>query len=167
MRRVQVASAAFLLALIPAAARADACPASTVDIADWPIVRSARVPGFTLRLPRAFARDTTPIATDSTPSARWRDAARGRFTMSHLTSTAIPASLPASENSPTSMRCETRVGAATATIVAFGDGPSTYVVHARIRWPDGELLDVHADAADREHLEQLLAAVRTIRRTGA
>src|SRR5204862_8145630 len=106
-------------------------------------------------------------ATDSTPSARWRDAARGRFTMSHLTSTAIPASLPAPENSPTSMRCETRVGAATATIVAFGDGASTYVVHARIRWPDGELLDVHADAADREHLEQLLAAVRTIRRTGA
>jgi hypothetical protein len=46
-------------------------------------------------------------------------------------------------------------------------GTNTFVVHARIRWPDGETLDVQADATDRSRLEQLLAAVRTIRRTGA
>jgi hypothetical protein len=36
-----------------------------------------------------------------------------------------------------------------------------------VRWPDGEELVVSADAAGRAQLDQLLAAVRTIRRTGA
>jgi hypothetical protein len=63
--------------------------------------------------------------------------------------------------------CEDRVGSATATIVAYGEGTNAFVLHARIRWPDGEMLDVRADATDRPHLEQLLAAVRTIRRAGA
>jgi len=46
-------------------------------------------------------------------------------------------------------------------------GVTTFVVHARIRWPDGEELDVRGDAPDRERLAQLLTAVRTIRRAGA
>jgi hypothetical protein len=148
-------------------ARADGCPASTVDIAEWPIVRSPRVPGFTLRLPRTFTRDSAPGARDSAPSARWSDAARGRLTLSHLTTSATPASFPAADGATSPTRCETRVGAATATILAYGDGPTAYVVHARIRWPDGEAVEVRADAANRAHLELLIAAVRTIRRAGA
>jgi hypothetical protein len=151
----------------PSSARADGCPASSVDVGSWALVRSSRVPGFSLRLPRSFTRDSTTAATDSMPTARWTDAARGRFTMSHRTTTSASASLPVSEGLPSYARCEDRVGAATATIVAYGDGKSAYVVHARIRWPDGEALDIHASATDRAQLDQVLAAVRTIRRVGA
>jgi hypothetical protein len=147
-------------------ARPDACPASTVDIADWPIVRSPRVPGFTLRLPRTFTRDSARSTSDSAPAAHWSDAARGRLTLSHRADNdASP--IPSANDGAKYVRCETRVGSATATIVSYDVGTSTYVLHAEIRWPDGEALDVHASAADRAHLAQLLAAVRTIRRAGA
>ena len=148
-------------------ARADGCPASTVDVADWAVVRSARVPGFTLRLPRSFTRDTTASSRELQSSARWRDAARGRFAMSHLGATATtPAPLP-NVDGATATRCDTSIGAATATIVSYADGPSAYVVHAQIRWPDGEAVEVHANAVGRAHVELLIAAVRTIRRAGA
>jgi len=51
--------------------------------------------------------------------------------------------------------------------VAQGSQNGPFVVRARIRWPDGEELDVRGDAPDRERLAQLLTAVRTIRRSGA
>ena len=146
--------------------RADGCPASTVDIGDWPIVRSARVPGFTLRLPRSFTRDSVQAAREPTRNARWSDATRGRFVMSHLEASATPAPLPTLDGA-ISTRCDTSIGAAKATIVTYADGPSAYLVHAQIRWPDGEALEVRADAASRAHVELLIAAVRTIRRTGA
>jgi hypothetical protein len=159
--------AGIALALASSSARAEGCPASTVDVADWAIARSARVPGFTLRLPRSFARDTTGSSRDLPSSARWSDAARGRFAMSHLGATeTTPAPLPGID-SATSTRCDTSIGTATATIVTYADGPSAYVVHARIRWPDGEAMEVHANAASRAHVELLIAAVRTIRRAGA
>jgi hypothetical protein len=148
-------------------ARADGCPASSVDVADWPIVRSARVPGFTLRLPRSFTRDSATTAVDSTPIARWTDAARGRFTLSHHAAGATAALEHGMGERGSATRCEVRVGSATATIVSYGEGANAYVVHARIRWPDGEAIDVRADATDREHLDLLLAAVRTVRRAGA
>ena len=164
--RALLASAVLVLASA-ASARADECPASKVDIGDWPIVRSARVPGFTLRLPRSFARDSSQGSRAPGPSAGWSDTAGARFTMTHRGTDAMPASLPPSDGATPSTSCETRVGAATATIVAYGAGPSAYVIHARIRWPDGESVDVRADAADPMHLDLLLAAVRTIRRAGA
>jgi hypothetical protein len=146
-------------------ARADGCPASSVDVADWPIVRSARVPGFTLRLPRSFTRDSTATFGDSTSSARWSDAARGRLTLSRRSGAA--ATVPSAEGRTEYARCDDRVGLATATIVSYADGSSGYVVRARITWADGESVDLYASATDREHLAQLLAAVRTIRRAGA
>ena len=158
---------ALLVLASATSARADECPASSVDVADWPIVRSAKVPGFTLRLPRSFTRDSAPGSRTATPSAHWSDTAGGRFTMSHRSTDAMPASLPPSESPAPATRCETRVGAATATIVAYGAGPGGYVVRAQIRWPDGESVDVRADATDATHLALLLAAVRTIRRAGA
>lgn len=163
--RALLGGLALALAL-GSSARADGCPASNVDVADWPIVRSARVPGFTLRLPRTFTRDSITIAADSTPSARWRDAARGRLALSRQ-SGAAATSVPSAEGRAEYARCEDRVGSATATIVSYGQGANAYVIHAQIRWPDGEAVDVRADAADREHLAQILAAVRTIRRAGA
>lgn len=164
--RALLAIAGLTLAA-PPSAWADGCPPSRVDIANWAIVRSARVPGFTLRLPRSFARDSTTAAVDSAPTARWIDTARGRFAMSHRSVATPPPALPEPAGLTSLARCEDRVGTATATIVTYGDGKSAYVVHARIRWPDGEALDVRANAADRANLDQLVAAVRTIRRAGA
>ena len=158
---------AVLALAAPRAARANECPASKIDIGDWALVRSAKMPGFTLRLPRTFTRDSASTAGGSAPSARWIDPARARLTMSHRTATAAATPLPASGGRTMYTTCEDRVGSATATIVAYAEGTNTFVVHARIRWPDGETLDVRADATDRSRLEQLLAAVRTIRRVGA
>jgi len=151
---------------VASSARADGCPASSVDVADWPIVRSARVPGFTLRLPRSFARDSSTIAGDSTPSARWSDAAHGRLALSRQSGAALT-SVPSAEGRTEYARCEARVGSATATIVSYAEGSGIYVIRARIAWPDGESVELHASAADRAHLDQLLAAIRTIRRAGA
>ena len=163
--RAVLAGAALMLG--SSSAHADGCPASTVDIGNWAIVRSARVPGFTLRLPRTFIRDSASQSDGSAPMARWSDAARAHFTMSHRTASVTPAPLPESDGRASYTRCEDRVGTATATIVAYGEGTDSFVVHAHIRWPDGEALDVHANAADRARLDELLAAVRTIRRAGA
>lgn len=146
-------------------ARGHGCPASRVDVADWPIVRSPRVPGFTLRLPRTFTRDSAATAGDSAPSAAWSDA-RARFTLTRQSATAATPE-PGAEGRTNYVRCEDRVGSAMATIVSYAQGATAYVVHARIRWPDGESVAVRADAADRTTLEQLLAAVRTLRRAGA
>jgi hypothetical protein len=146
--------------------RADGCPTSTVDIADWPVVRSARVPGFTFRLPRSFTRDSAVTAREAAPSARWSDGARARFALSHPSTGAAPAQLPSAEGA-TSSRCDTSVGAATATIVTYADGATAYIVQAHIRWPDGEAVEVRADAPSRAHVELLIAALRTIRRAGA
>ena len=151
----------------PSTSWANECPAPKVDIADWALVRSAKMPGFSLRLPRTFTRDTASTAVEPAPSARWSAATRARLTMSHRTATAAATPLPASGGRTMYSICEDRVGVATATIVAYGEGTNAFVVHARIRWPDGETLDVRADATDRAHFEQLLAAVRTIRRVGA
>lgn len=146
-------------------ARGDGCPPSRVDVADWPIVRSARVPGFTLRLPRSFTRDSTATAVDSAPRAAWSDA-HARFTLSRQPATALTPE-PGVAGRAGYAQCEDRVGSAVATIVSYPQGANAYVVVARIRWPDGESVDIRADATDRTALEQLLAAVRTLRRAGA
>ena len=154
--------AGLLLALVqPSSARADGCPATVIDVADWPVVRSPRLPGFTLRLPRTFARDAA--------AAHWTAASRARLTIAQRAPGATaPAVAPAAGRADYA-RCEARVGAATATIVSYaGDASASgFVVDARIQWPDGEELHLRGDAPDREHLALLLAAVRTIRRAGA
>ena len=156
--------AGILLALVhPSPARADGCPTTTIDVADWPVVRSPRLPGFSLRLPRTFTRDVAASA------AHWTAASRARLTIAQRTAGATPPTVPSAEGRAGFARCEARVGAATATIVSYAEdaGARGFVVDARIHWPDGEELHLRADAPDREHLAQLLAAVRTVRRAGA
>ena len=164
--RTLLVYAAMALAA-PSPVHAVECPALKVDVGDWALVRSAKMPGFTLRLPRTFVRDSASTTGGTAPSARWIDPARARLTMSHRAATSAATPLPASGGRTIYAVCEDRVGTATATIVAYGEGANSFIVHALIRWPDGEMLDVRADAPDRAHLEQLLAAVRTIRRAGA
>ena len=162
--------------LVATASPADGqtCAAARLDVADWALVRSANVPGFTLRLPRAFARDSAApsgVTLTKSPTAWWTDASRGRLGLirsAHDSSSR--AALASAGGRSGYLRCEERVGSAVAVIVHYeavaqgsADGP--FVVHARIRWPDGEELDVRGDAPDRERLAQLLTAVRTIRRS--
>ena len=161
------------------AAAVETCATPRIDIADWPIVRSARVPGFTLRLPRSFALDADSrvgAAPATLTAAGWTDSLQGRFALSRFPndgSTRPP--MPSADGRAGYRRCEAQVGTAVADIVSYADqqpaGATTlasrFVVHARVRWPDGEELVVSADAAGRTQLDQLLAAVRTIRRTGA
>jgi hypothetical protein len=148
----------------------EACVPATTDISSWPIVRSPRVPGLTLRLPRSFERDsgasTEPARSGIT--ARWTQAAGGQLVISRG---AVPsAALAASAGAPSYNRCEERVGSAVAVIESVDrgtEGQSAFRLQARLRWPDGEEILVVGDAADRERFAELLAAVRTIRRTSA
>jgi hypothetical protein len=175
-RHTSFALVGLLLAAASASAGGQSCAAARLDVADWALVRSANVPGFTLRLPRAFTRDSTaaPNATRTTsPTAWWADATRGRLGLIRLAhDTTARAELASAGGRSGYLRCEERVGSAVAVIVHYdaaaqGNRNGPFVVRARIRWPDGEELDVRGDAPDRERLAQLLTAVRTIRRSGA
>jgi hypothetical protein len=165
-----------LLLATTSPALAQSCAAPHLDVATWALVRSANVPGFTLRLPRAFARDSAAsagVAATKTPTAWWTDASRGRLGLVRVAGDSASRSVLTSAGGRSGyLRCEERVGSAVAVIVhydttATGSADGPFVVHARIRWPDGEELDVRGDAPDRDRLAQLLTAVRTIRRAGA
>lgn len=156
----------------------ESCAAATADISSWPIVRSPRVPGLTLRLPRTFERAAAGSAPSfpATPvaSERWSHAAQGQLVITR--GGAAPDLVPArAAAGPAYSRCEERVGSAVAVIESYDRGASgaaaagerVFHVRARFRWPDGEELVVLGDAADRERFAELLAAVRTIRRTSA
>jgi hypothetical protein len=165
---------AALLGAVASTAEGQSC-AARLDVANWALVRSADVPGFTLRLPRAFARDsataTSPTLTKSR-TAWWADATRGRLGLIRSAhDSSAPADLASAGGRSGYLRCEERVGSAVAVIVHYdgvqGNRSGPFVVRARIRWPDGEELDIRGDAPDREGLAQLLTAVRTIRRSGA
>ena len=155
-------------------ATAQSC-ASRLDVADWALVRSADVPGFTLRLPRAFTRDSTAAASAALARSRaawWADATRGRLGLIRSAhDSSARTELVSAVGRSGYLRCEERVGSAVAVIVHYdvaqGSRNGPFVVRARIRWPDGEELDIRGDAPDRERLAQLLTAVRTIRRSGA
>ena len=163
-----------LLGVVAPAVGGQSC-AARLDVADWALVRSADVPGFTLRLPRAFTRDSAarPSATlTSSRTAWWADATRGRLGLIRSAhDPAAQAELASAGGRSGYLRCEERVGSAVAVIVHYdgaqGGRNGPFVVRARIRWPDGEELDIRGDAPDRERLAQLLTAVRTIRRAGA
>jgi hypothetical protein len=157
-------------------AAGQSCAAARLDVADWALVRSADVPGFTLRLPRAFTRDSTTSSSATLTTSRaawWADATRGRLGLLRTAhDSSARAELASAGGRSGYLRCEERVGSAVAVIVHYeavaqGNQNGPFVVRARIRWPDGEELDVRGDAPDREHLAQLLTAVRTIRRSGA
>jgi hypothetical protein len=173
-----VLASVLLVATASSVAAQTTCASARLDVADWALVRSANVPGFTLRLPRAFARDSTAptgLTLSKSPTAWWTDASRGRLGLIRAvrdSSSRTALASPAGRSGY--LRCEERVGSAVAIIehyAAAGEGKGSsdgpFIVHARIRWPDGEELDVRGDAPDRERLAQLLTAVRTIRRSGA
>jgi hypothetical protein len=170
--------AGALLVAMASHAEAQTCASARLDVANWALVRSANVPGFTLRLPRAFARDSAAsggLTLTKSPTAWWTDASRGRLGLIRAAhDSSSRAALASAVGHSGYLRCEERVGSAVAVIVHYdaaatgkGSAEGPFIVHARIRWPDGEELDVRGDAPDRDRLAQLLTAVRTIRRSGA
>ncbi|MBW8769775.1 MAG: hypothetical protein JF589_08475 [Gemmatimonadetes bacterium] len=168
--------AGVLLGASASTAAGQSCAGARLDVADWALVRSADIPGFTLRLPRAFTRDSTIPASAALPASRtawWRDATRGRLGLIRsVHDSSSHAELASAGGRSGYLRCEERVGSAVAVIVHYdavapGNQNGPFIVRARIRWPDGEELDIRGDAPDRDHLAQLLTAVRTIRRAGA
>jgi hypothetical protein len=173
--RSRLALVGALLVAVASSAAGETCAPARIDMTDWALIRSAAVPGFTLRLPRAFVRDSAepPLAARvrKAPTASWADASRGRLALMR-TSGDSSAHVPlGSDGRVAYQRCEERVGSAVAIIVSYdtasGNADGPFVLHACIRWPDGEDLDVRGDAPDRARLEQMLAAVRSIRRAGA
>jgi hypothetical protein len=165
---------ASLASFQPAVAGSEACAPTSADVSSWPIVRSPRVPGLTLRLPRSFERESdpaaaSPLAATSATAARWTHAASGQLVISRGAPPAGVRSAPSADGA-SYKRCEERVGSAVAVIESYdrgASGESAFHVQARFRWPDGEEVVVLGDAADRERFSELLAAVRTIRRTAA
>jgi hypothetical protein len=163
-----------LLGAVSSTTAGQSC-AARLDVADWALVRSADVPGFTLRLPRAFTRDSATRASTTLARSRtawWADATRGRLGLTRSAHDSVErAELAPAGGRSGYLRCEERVGSAVAVIVHYdgvqGSQSGPFVVRARVRWPDGEELDIRGDAPDRERLAQLLTAVRTIRRSGA
>ena len=75
----------LLTSLASVAEAREVCAPLAADVTSWPIVRSSRVPGLTLRLPRNFVRDTAVAGVGTTSSstrARWADATRGQLVIS-------------------------------------------------------------------------------------
>ena len=158
-KQISCALVGLLLVATSSLAGGQSCAAAHLDVADWALVRSANVPGFTLRLPRAFTRDSAAPAgavLTKSPTAWWADATRGRLGLIRSAhDSSARAELASAGGRSGYLRCEERVGSAVAVIVHYeavaeGHQNGPFVVRARIRWPDGEELDVRGDAPDRE-----------------
>jgi hypothetical protein len=145
------------------------CVAPRVTTDSWPLTRAT---GLTLRVPPGFLRDAPSgqvRAASSTSS--WSDTARARLVVRRVSRTDTAATvLPSADGRPDYSRCEERAGSGSAVIVSFSSRATQaaqFQLEARIRWPDGEEIEVRGTAEDRRRFEELLAAVRTVRRAGA
>jgi hypothetical protein len=158
---------------------AERCQRPDIRVRRWAAVHSPRLPGFELRVPPGFTRDSGENSYhDPQPSgSRWADSVNDQLVV-HWVKTAddhvLLGALPASEGQPEYSKCVEQIHTAAAEIVSYnqlesvGEGyAGPYQIHARLRWPDGVLVEVYGMASNhRRHLE-ILAAVRTIRRTGS
>jgi len=179
---VHLSAFATFAALIVTASRptpADRCLRPDISVRAWAIAHSPRLPGFELRVPPGFVRDS---AEDSYPDPQpagslWADSVHDQLVVRwvkagdhHLLAGALPTSLGRSEYS----KCVERINRAAAEIVSynrleqFGEayaGP--YQIHARLRWPDGVTVEMYGMASNRRRHLELLGALRTIRRIGS
>jgi hypothetical protein len=157
------------------------CRRSTITTStwtEWSLPRSS----VALRMPAWFKRDPVEARIDSV-----RRAGGDTALTSSLLATNQPG-VPRAQLSisvvdavtlayggaevPEESECREQIGKAEAIVFSFnqsvevGDmayvGP--YIIVAQIRFPDGFSLEVFADAEKREQQEEMLAAIRTIRR---
>ena len=131
--------AGMLLAAAASPIAGQSCAAARLDVADWALVRSADVPGFTLRLPRAFTRDST-VQASALPTSRtawWADATRGRLGLIRVAHDSLRAELVSAGGRSGYLRCEEQVGSAVAVIVHYavaqGSVNGPFVVRASHR----------------------------------
>lgn len=145
------------------------CAMPRVAIDAWSLTRAT---GLTLRVPPGFVRDAPKAQLPAEAStSSWSHASRTRLVLRRVSHGDAPAApLPSADGRADYSRCEERAGSGNAVIVSFSS-PATqgapFQVEARIRWPDGEEVEVRGSAGDRRSFEELLAAVRTVRRAGA
>jgi hypothetical protein len=146
-------------------------PRAAVD--SWSLTRAT---GLTLRVPPGFRRGASAGGAAASLTAHWADSARSQLTIRRVAPTeGALAPLPSAEGRVEYRRCEERAGSATAVIVSFQRPPeppgapqaTPFHVHARFHWPDGEIVEATGWALDRARFEELLAAVRTVRRSAA
>lgn len=162
-------------------ARPIPCRQPTIKTAtwtEWSLPRSS----VALRMPPWFKRDAAEAHVDSVHAAAGDTA----LTSSLLTTNQL--GVPRAQLSirvvdavtlayggdkvPEESECREEIGGAQAIIFSFnrsvevGDmayvGP--YIILAQLRFPDGLSLDVFADSEKREQQDEMLAAIRTIRR---
>lgn len=161
--------------------RAIPCRLPTITTADWNESRLSRVP-IALRTPPWFKRGVAEAHVDSLRSAHRDTALTG--TLLETNELGVPrAQLDLnvvdsvtlayrSDKMPEESECREQIGGAQAIVFSFnqslevGDmayvGP--YIIMAQLRFPDGLSLEVFADSEQREQQDEMLAAIRTIRR---
>lgn len=157
------------------------CRRPTITMTDWSESRLSRVP-IALRMPPWFRRDLAEAHVDSLRSAAGDTA----LTLTSLATNGI--GVPRAQlvitvvdsvtlafggdRRPEESECHEEIDGAQAIVFSFnqsievGDmayvGP--YIISAQLRFRDGLSLEVFAGADKREQQDEMLAAIRTIRR---
>ena len=155
---------------------ADRCLRPDVRVRTWTLARSPRLPDFRLRVPPGFIRDRgEDTYPDPQPTgSRWADTVNAQLVV-HWVKTdkdhLLLGALPASTGRPEYSKCVENIDSAIVEIVSYnrvdqvGEGyAGPYQIHARLRWPDGTLVECYGMTSDHRRYLEILAAVRTLRR---
>jgi 5-hydroxyisourate hydrolase-like protein (transthyretin family) len=157
------------------------CRRPTIVTASWYESRLSRVP-IALRMPRWFKRESAEAHVDSLRLTTGDTALTGTSLTTNklgVPRAALDINVVdavtlayAGDKMPEESECHEQIGGAQAVVfsfnqsVAVGDmayvGP--YIILAQLRFPDGLSLDVFGDAEKREQQDDMLTAIRTIRR---
>jgi len=157
------------------------CRRPTIATAGW---TEWSLPGSSVavRMPQWFKRDAAEARVDSVRAAagdttltstlletNQRGVPRAQLNINVVDSVTLNYG---GDKMPEESECREKIGEAQAIVFSFnqsievGDmayvGP--YIVMAQLRFPDGLSLDVFADSEKREQQEEMLGAIRTIRR---
>jgi hypothetical protein len=160
--------------------RANTCRRTTYPTASWPQFLTGKGQ-LTIRVPPLLPQDRFEAARESTKTARnpsapitasgWNDlpAGHAQLTLGIQDSAALVLSGPLEQEEHL---CLERIDGAEATVLSYkwtihpGDdvylGP--YIAFANMRFPDGLSVQVFGSANTPDQRDQMLAAIRTVRR---
>lgn len=151
---------------------------ATAGWTEWSLPRSS----VAVRMPQWFKRDAAEARVDSVRAAagdtaltstlletNQRGVPRAQLNINIVDAVTLNYG---GDKMPEESECREKIGEAQAIVFSFnqsvevGDMASVgpYIILAQLRFPDGLSLDVFADSEKREQQEEMLAAIRTIRR---
>ncbi len=157
------------------------CRRPTMPTAAW-TERSLPRSSVAVRMPQWFKRDAAEARVDSVRAAagdtaltstlletNQRGVPRAQLNINVVDAVTLNYG---GDKMPEENECREKIGEAQAIVFSFnqsvevGDMASVgpYIILAQLRFPDGLSLDVFADSEKREQQEEMLAAIRTIRR---